>query len=69
LATALRHGCSDIVPKEYVLSVPPPAELSLIQLSPENAAIQTRLRSTAAEALYYWSSVEDIIALSRDAAS
>ena len=69
LATALRHAYSDIVPKEYVLSVPPPAELSLIQLSPENAAIQTRLRSTAAEALYYWSSVEDIIALSRNAAS
>jgi hypothetical protein len=69
LATALRHGYSDIVPKDYVRSMPPPAELGLIQLAPENAVLQTRLRSTAAEALYYWSSVEDIIALSRDAAS
>ncbi|MDO8541622.1 MAG: nucleotidyl transferase AbiEii/AbiGii toxin family protein [Opitutaceae bacterium] len=55
------------VPRIIAQRVPSLAELRLIALSEENAALYPILRPLAPEALYYWSMIEDAIALSRDA--
>ena len=55
------------VPKNIIQRVPAAVALGRIQLSGENVALQTILRPTAPEAFYYWSMIEDVIALSRDA--
>ena len=50
-----------------VQRVPRLADLRQIVLSDGNAELTRILRPFAPEALYYWSMIEDIIALSRDA--
>jgi hypothetical protein len=67
LATLIKHRMVSQVPKTIVQRVPAPADLGRLKLSDENTALQAILRPTAPEALYYWSVVEDVIALSRDA--
>lgn len=66
LATLIKYRMASEVPKNIIQRVPNAADLGLIQLSGENASLQTTLRPTAPEALYYWSMGEDIIALDRD---
>ncbi len=67
LATLIKHRMVGEVPNNIVQRVPSLADLRRIELSGENANLNQPLRSFAPEALYYWSMIEDAIALSRDA--
>lgn len=67
LATLIKYRMISEVPKNITQRVPGPADLGRIQLSVENTSLQAVLRPTAPEALYYWSMIEDVIALDRDA--
>ncbi len=67
LATLIKYRAVSQVPKNITQRMPAAVELGRIQLSGENVALQTILRPTAPEALYYWGMIEDVIALSRDA--
>jgi hypothetical protein len=68
LATLIKYRMVGEVPKNITQRLPAAVELGRIQLSGENIALQNILRPTAPEALDYWSMIEDVIALSRDAA-
>lgn len=67
LATLIKYRMVSEVPKNITQRVPSAADLGRIKLSGENASLQAVLRPTAPEALYYWSMIEDAIALSCDA--
>ena len=67
LATLIRYRMVSQVPRNIAQRVPSLAELRQIALSGENAELNPILRPLAPEALYYWSIIEDAIALSRDA--
>ncbi len=66
LATLIKHGMANEVPRSIVGSIPGAADIGRIQLSQTQAALQSILRPTAPEALYYWSLIEDAEALASD---
>ncbi|HEY4248450.1 MAG TPA: nucleotidyl transferase AbiEii/AbiGii toxin family protein [Lacunisphaera sp.] len=67
LATLIKYRMVSELPKNLAQRVPAAADLGRIQLSEENAGLQAVLRPLSPEALYYWSMIEDVIALNRDA--
>lgn len=66
VATMIKLGLTNEIPRDIARSVPSGADLGRIRLSPRHADLFAVLRPTAPEALYYWSMIEDVEAIGRD---
>lgn len=66
VATMIKLGLTNEIPRDIARSVPSGADLGRILLSPRHADLFAVLRPTAPEALYYWSMIEDAEAIGRD---